>query len=302
MRRRGLHSCAAPRPPSMPVSCAKFANRCPYYRPANRCAHRDPTSVSPVATGFAKRCLARDALSLPRAVPHCALGASLRSCGLRRRGPHFCAAPRRPRMSVPCAQFANRCPYSRPANHCGTRPPAVAQRLSRPLPPASRALPRARRSKPAARGATSRSLRASLRVCGLLRRGPHFCAALRRPRMSVPLSQVANSCPILCRQTVRCQRRRRALPRARRSKPAARGATSRALRAWLRSCGVRRRGLHFCAAPRRPRMSVPRAQLAIRDPYSLPANRCVALPPAVAQRLSRPVPPASRGATSCATL
>ena len=178
------------------------------------------------------------------------------------------------------------------------------------------ALPRARRSKPAARGATSRALRALLRSVGAQRRGPHSCAAPRRPRMPVPRAQFAirspdalpaNRCaarpPAVAQRLSRpCQRRRGTLPRARRSKPAARGATSRALRALLRSVGAQRRGPHSCAAPRRPRMPVPRAQFAIRSPDALPANRCAARPPAVAQSLSRPLPAASRGVAVRATL
>ena len=78
--------------------------------------------------------------------------------------------------------------------------------------------------------------------------------------------------------------------------PVVRGATSRALRALLPSCVLRRRGPHSCAAPRRPRVPVPRARYADRFPGALPAIRCVARPPAVDRG------PTSFGAASCATL
>ena len=54
---------------------------------------------------------------------------------------------------------------------------------------------------------------------------------------------------------------------------------SRALRASLRSCGLQRCGQHYCTAPRRPTMPVPRVQFVniACFPDSLPATlRCLA--------------------------
>ena len=179
------------------------------------------------------------------------------------------------------------------------------------------ALPRARRSKPAERRATSRTPCASLLSCGLRRWGPHYCAAPQRPRMPVPLAKLRKPLSRFCRRNaslpghppwpqvaLACrQRRRGALPRAQRSKPATFRATARASRASLRSCGLRRCGPHSCAALRRPRMPVPLAQFADRFTDSLPASRFIAPPPAVAPRLPPPPSPvASRGAASRAAL
>ena len=79
--------------------------------------------------------------------------------------------------------------------------------------------------------------------------------------------------PWPCVFLARRQWRRGALPRGGRSKPAARAVPHCVLCARLAPfCVLRGCGPHSRAAPRRPTMPVPRAQVANRSPDALPAN------------------------------
>ena len=242
-------------------------------------APRGLTAFSPLASGVAGRYLARDAQSLPSAVPHRALRAP-RYCLVACEDGARTIAPRRSVQECPCRlpKFANRCLDSAgetprcPAARRGPRSyPLVANAV------AARCLARSALSLP--RSVPQRALRAP-------RSGLVDCDDAARtlaPRCDVqgcpfllPNSQTV--LPILCRRTAslprrppwphvflpRRQWRRGALPRARSSKPAARRATPHVSRASLRLCGLRRCGPHSWAAPRRPRMPVPRSPFANR--------------------------------------
>ena len=107
-------------------------------------------------------------------------------------------------------------------------------------------------------------------------------ATHRRPRSFSPVARgVAGSCRARC-----CPLR------AVRDLPAGH-ATSRAWRVSLRASGSRRCGRHCCAATPCPKMCAPHAQVANRF-RDLCRQRLAARPPAVAQRLSRQSPTASR--------
>ena len=217
--RRDVQGCPCRLPKSKTV--VHSLSRRTVALPGRRCG---PTSVSPVASGVAGRCLA---LSLQRAVPHralCVPRSGLEACDDAAKT----LAPRRDVQGCPC-----RVPNSKtvvlilPRRTAALpgRPPRSNVCLAR-CQRRRGALPCARRYKPVAQGATSRVLCALIRSCGLRRRGPRSCAASRRTRMSMPRAQFENCFLILCRQTAalpgrppwpnvfraHCQRRRGALP------------------------------------------------------------------------------------------
>ena len=241
------------------------------------------------------------------------LRASLWPCGLQR-----CVSPRRDFQRCPC-----RVPTSQtvvpilcrqtlrcPAFRC--RPASLS-----PSPAASRGVPARATLEVAARRATSHASRVPCSGRAVFDDMARTLVAHRDVKQClrrVPNSQAV--APMLCRQKsvslprrppwphvflARRRRRRVALPRAQRSKFAARRATPRA----CRSLGF---GLAFCddadstIAPRRdvhrcPRL-VPNAQTVVL--ILCRQERVVARPPA--PRRSRPSPAASRGAPARATL
>ena len=134
MRRR---CCAASQRPRRPVMRAQGTNRfhdsplaidcCPAGRSA-------PGLLCIPRHGVTQRCCVRRCdLAVSHATLRCAR-ASLRTDGLERCGPRCCAAPRRPKMPAPRAQFTPdspratpRCPAGSSRPTCSLRPsPAVA--------------------------------------------------------------------------------------------------------------------------------------------------------------------------------
>ena len=264
-------------------------------------ARRGTTSFSPVACGVAGRCVARSTLRLPRPSTLHAARALLRTCGLRRCGPHSCAAQRRPRTLVPHAQFANHFTLFSAGE------PLRARRRQR-----RGALPHARRSKPSARRATLRVGSASLWSCSLRRCGPHSCAAPRRPSMPTPQAASPISVGENAALPGRPLWRHALLARRQRRCGALRGAASRAtIYACHAPCHIARCA-HLAPAlllatmrrallRRAATFKDARAARPIRR-YSLQAKPFVALPPAVAPCLSSLSPAALRCAAARATL
>ena len=229
-----------------------------------------------------------------------ALRALLPSCVLRRRGPHSCAAPRRPRVCrcrVPNSQtvlvaLPGRTPWPNVFLAC------YYWRLG--------ALPRARPSKLAPRRATLRALHASLRSCGTLapRRGVQgWSRCVPKSQTVCPDSLPAKPAlpgrppwPNVC--LAPCQRCRGPLLRARRSLHAVPHRALCAHRSGTAHATTLPALLRRAATSKDARAARPRRKLFL----SLLANCCDARPPAVAQRCSLPLPAASRVAASRATL
>ena len=185
----------------------------------------------------------------------------------------------------------HRCPGSLPANaSLSGRPLWLHVFHARPQHRHG-VFPRARRSKlvsPRATSRASRAFRSRLTTMrpAIVRRATTSIDARAACRNRKQLSRfVAGNASLPGRPPwphvllARCQRRRGVLQRARRSTVAARRFT-RALcapRSGLAAC--KRCGQHYCTAPRRPTMPVPRAQFVniACFPDSLPATlRCLA--------------------------
>ena len=142
---------------------------------------------------------------------------SIRSSASRRCGPRCSAVPPCPKMLVPRTQVANcACLFaSRRRQRLVARPPAGAQRLSRPSPVASWGMPCA--TLPLACCLCSRCspchiarfAPVSLQYSGSRRRGPRCCAALSCPKLLLPRAQVANHSSDSPPATPRCPAARR---------------------------------------------------------------------------------------------
>ena len=198
---RGPHYCAVPRRPTMPVPRAQVANRFPDISVVSASLPGHPLWPHAFLACRQRLCGAlprarRSKSAVCRATARAAR-TSLQFWGLRRRGrPHSCAAPRRPKVHAPHAQFATRDPDSLPAT---LRCPS-ARRGPTPFSPVASAAQRRDAQTCPHRVPNLRTVAPSLRPQCLVARPPVVAPPLSCPSpapRNVGMSQHARAaCPI----------------------------------------------------------------------------------------------------------